>query len=120
MGFNYLVIVCARAEKNCPKTFPGVNARISWIFDDPRGEDVPEEEMLETFRRVRDEIERKVLTWMDNPAAELEKLKEERERQRRERVEAERVEAELRSGREARNEAVSVGLAPTAPSYASA
>ena len=24
MGFNYLIIVCARAEERCPKTFPGV------------------------------------------------------------------------------------------------
>ena len=23
-GFNYLIIVCARAEERCPKTFPGV------------------------------------------------------------------------------------------------
>lgn len=61
MGFNYLIIVCARAEKNCPKTFPGVHARISWLFDDPRGEDVPEEDMLESFREIRDEIERKIL-----------------------------------------------------------
>jgi Low molecular weight phosphotyrosine protein phosphatase len=24
MGLNYLIIVCARAEERCPKTFPGV------------------------------------------------------------------------------------------------
>ena len=23
MGFNYLIIVCVRAEERCPKTFPG-------------------------------------------------------------------------------------------------
>ena len=44
MGFNYSIIVCARAERDCPKTFPGVGTRLVWIFDDPRGEDVPEEE----------------------------------------------------------------------------
>ncbi len=47
MGFNYSIIVCARAEKDCPKTFPGVGTRLVWVFDDPRGADVPEEEMLE-------------------------------------------------------------------------
>ncbi len=93
-GFNYLIIVCARAEKNCPKTFPGVHARISWLFDDPRGEDVPEKQMLERFREVRDEIERKILTWIEDPGVELAKLKEERERQRRERMKAEHREAE--------------------------
>ena len=28
MGFNYLIIVCARAEKECPKTFPGVGTTL--------------------------------------------------------------------------------------------
>jgi arsenate reductase len=49
MGFNCAIIVCARAEKDCPKTFPGIGTRLVWIFDDPRGEVVPEEEMLEKF-----------------------------------------------------------------------
>ena len=40
VGFNYSIIVCARAEKNCPKTFPGVGTRLVWVFEDPRGEDV--------------------------------------------------------------------------------
>ena len=110
MGFNYLIIVCARAEKNCPKTFPGVHARISWLFDDPRGEDVPEEDMLESFREVRDEIEQKILTWIDNPEVELVKLREERERQRLERVEAAQQEAGRRAEQESGNEVLSAGL----------
>jgi arsenate reductase len=107
MGFNYLIIVCARAENNCPKTFPGVHARISWLFDDPRGEEVPEDGQLEKFREVRDEIEQKVLTWIDNPEAELARLKEERERQRRE-----RMEAGLRAGWEFGNETRFADLDP--------
>jgi arsenate reductase len=46
VGFNYSIIVCARAEKDCPKTFPGVGTRLVWIFDDPRSEEVPEERCL--------------------------------------------------------------------------
>jgi len=91
MGFNYSIIVCARAEKDCPKTFPGVGTRLVWIFDDPRGEDFPEEEQLEKFRRVRDEIEAKILHWLEHPEEELEKLRAKRER--RERLEAARREA---------------------------
>jgi len=71
VGFNYSIIVCARAEKDCPKTFPGVGMRFVWAFDDPRGEGVPAEEMLETFREVRDEIEAKILYWLDHPEEEL-------------------------------------------------
>ena len=93
VGFNYSIVVCARAEKNCPKTFPGVGTRLVWAFDDPRGEDVPEEERLEKFREVRDEIEQRLLDWLDDPDTELARLKQERERERRERLEAERREA---------------------------
>jgi arsenate reductase len=61
MDFNYLIIVCARAEERCPKTFPGVGTRFSWIFEDPRrDEEIPYDSMLERFRVVRDEIELKI------------------------------------------------------------
>ncbi len=78
-----------------PKTFPGVGTRLVWIFDDPRAEDVPEEEMLSTVREIRDEIEQKILDWLVHPENELVKLREERER--RERLEAAQREAESRN-----------------------
>jgi hypothetical protein len=53
-----------------------------------------EEEMLNTFREIRDEIEQKILDWLENPEEELAKLKEEREQERRKRLEAARREAE--------------------------
>jgi arsenate reductase len=67
IGFNYLIIVCARAEQDCPKTFPGVGTRLVWVFDDPRGEDVPEEERWEKFQEIRDEIEQKIRNWLEHP-----------------------------------------------------
>jgi arsenate reductase len=91
VGFNYSIIVCARAEKDCPKTFPGVGTRLTWLFDDPRGEDVPEEERLNKLREVRDEIELKIKHWLEHPEEELAKLKEERERERLERLQAART-----------------------------
>ena len=78
VGFNYSIIVCARAEKDCPKTFPGIAMRFVWIFDDPRDEDVAEEEMIEKFREVRDEIEDKILYWIEHPEEEF---REQRERE---------------------------------------
>jgi len=85
VGFNYLIIVCARAERDCPKTFPGVGTTLAWTFDDPRGEGVPEGDRLEKFREVRDEIEMKIRDWLEHPEEELARLKEERERESRER-----------------------------------
>jgi len=76
VGFNYSIIVCARAEHDCPKTFPGVGMRFVWPFDDPRGEYVSAEEMLEVFREVRDEIEAKIVYWLDHPEEELVKQRE--------------------------------------------
>jgi arsenate reductase (thioredoxin) len=88
--FNYLVIVCARAEERCPKTFPGVGTTFSWIFEDPRrDEDLPYGSMLERFRAVRDQIEVRMREWLEHPEEELRRLREERERERRERLEAE-------------------------------
>ena len=56
VGFNYLIIVCARTEERSPKTFPGVGMTFSWIFEDPRcEEDLPYDSILERFRAVRDQ-----------------------------------------------------------------
>lgn len=85
-GFNYLIIVCDRAENECPKTFPGVGTRLTWIFDDPRAEPAPEGSLPERFRQVRDQIELKVRDWLDHPEEELRKLKEQRDREHRERM----------------------------------
>jgi arsenate reductase len=88
--FNYLIIVCERAEERCPKTFPGVGTTFPWIFEDPRrGEDLPYDSMLERLRAVRDEIEIRMRGWLEQPEAELRRLREERERERRVRLEAE-------------------------------
>jgi arsenate reductase (thioredoxin) len=95
MGFNYLIIVCARAEERCPKTFPGIGTTFSWIFEDPRREeDIPYDFMLERFRQVRDEIELRIRDWLEHPEQELKKLREERERERKERLAASRWEAD--------------------------
>jgi arsenate reductase (thioredoxin) len=95
LGFNYLIIVCARAEERCPKTFPGVGTTFSWIFEDPRrDEEILYDSMLERFRKVRDEIELKMKDWLEHPEQELKKLREERERERRERLAASRWEAD--------------------------
>ncbi len=86
MHFGYVVTVCARAERECPTVFPGAGLKLTWLFDDPRGADVPEEERLEKFREVRDQIEAKVLHWLEHPEEEIAKLDAERERERRERL----------------------------------
>jgi arsenate reductase len=33
--FAYVIIVCDEAEKQCPRTFPGIVQRLQWSFEDP-------------------------------------------------------------------------------------
>ena len=61
--FHYLITVCARAEQNCP-VFPGVSTRLSWPFEDPANATGTADERLAAFRRVRDEIEGQLVSWL--------------------------------------------------------
>jgi arsenate reductase len=62
--FDYVITVCDRAKQHCP-VFPGAEP-IHWGFDDPV--EAPPERQLETFRRVRDEINQRLrLFLLANP-----------------------------------------------------
>ena len=65
MSFTYLITVCAEAEANCPTTFPGIGQRLSWAFDDPAAVEGSEEEKLQKFREVRDQIEKRIKLWIE-------------------------------------------------------
>ena len=65
MSFTYLSTVCAKAEANCPTTFPGIGQRLSWAFDDPAAVEGSEEEKLQKFREVRDQIEKRIKLWIE-------------------------------------------------------
>jgi arsenate reductase len=62
--FAYLITVCAEAEKNCPTTFPGIGQRLHWSFEDPAAFEGSDEEKMEKFRRIRDEIAARVKEWL--------------------------------------------------------
>jgi len=62
--FGTVITVCDRAEKNCP-IFPGVSRRLHWPFDDPAEVTGTDEEKLEKFRQVRDQIEARIKTWLE-------------------------------------------------------
>ena len=50
-----VITVCGNADQACP-VFPGQMNRHHWPFDDPAHATGSEEEQLQVFRRVRDEI----------------------------------------------------------------
>ncbi len=62
--FGYLIIVCDRDERGCPKTFPSMGTRLMWPFEDPVAFAGTEEERLAKFREVRDAIETRIGEWL--------------------------------------------------------
>jgi arsenate reductase len=65
IDFDYLITVCANAEKECP-VFPGSGKRIHWDLEDPAGLIGTEEEKIQKFREVRDQIDEHIKEWLDN------------------------------------------------------
>lgn len=53
--FDYVITVCDEANEACP-TFHGADHRLHWSFRDPSRAEGSDEERLEVFRSVRDEI----------------------------------------------------------------
>lgn len=64
MLFQYLIIVCDNAEKNCPTAWPGIQVRMPWSFEDSAKFEGTEEEKRAKFPEVRDLIEKKIKEWV--------------------------------------------------------
>jgi arsenate reductase len=56
---NFIVTLCGYAEDLCPRTPPEIK-RIHWPIKDPVGTIGREQEIMNEFRRARDEIKEKV------------------------------------------------------------
>jgi len=56
--FDWVVTVCDRAPQSCP-VFPGART-VHWDLPDPAEARGSEDEVAEAFRRVRDELARRV------------------------------------------------------------
>jgi len=65
INFGWLITVCSHAEENCPRTFLGVSQRIHWNdLEDPAAFVGGDEERLQVFRTVRDQIDNHVQAWL--------------------------------------------------------
>ena len=61
--FDLVITVCDSAHAACP-VFSGAKDRLHWPFDDPAHVTGTEEERLEVFRRVRDEIRATIVQYL--------------------------------------------------------
>ena len=65
---DYVITVCDNAAANCP-TFPGEGTRLHWPFDDPAAATGTDEEILNEFRRVRDQMRSRIVEWLSSARA---------------------------------------------------
>jgi len=61
--FLFLITVCDNARERCP-IFPGVTHRLHWPIEDPVAIAGDQTQRLAGFRRIRDEIERRIRAWL--------------------------------------------------------
>jgi arsenate reductase len=61
--WDILITVCDDANERCPFV-PGIRHRWHWSFPDPSRATGSDEERLAVFRRVRDQIEKRITEWL--------------------------------------------------------
>ncbi len=64
-SFDLVVTVCGDADEKCP-VFPGGTKKVHMGFPDPAKAAGTEEEKMQVFRSVRDEMRARLLTFLKN------------------------------------------------------
>lgn len=65
IDFDFVITVCDNAKENCP-FFPSKAQRFHYNFPDPAKAQGTEGEVMEEFRKVRDEIRNYAKTFVEN------------------------------------------------------
>lgn len=61
---DIVITVCDNAKESCP-VFPGRTLRLHWPFEDPAHLEGNEEERKAAFRKVRDQIRKRIHTFLN-------------------------------------------------------
>jgi arsenate reductase len=64
MNFDYVVTVCDNAKETCPY-FPTNKTQWHWSLEGPAAATGTEQERLQKFREIRDEIETRIRKYFD-------------------------------------------------------
>jgi arsenate reductase len=68
---DFVITVCDHAKESCP-IFPAEAQRLHWPFEDPAAVEGTEEERNAAFRRIRDQIQSRVRTWLQDSTDQAE------------------------------------------------
>jgi arsenate reductase len=63
-NMDIIITLCGHAEASCPMTPPHIK-RLHWPIDDPVGTVGTEEEIMNAFRKARDEIKERILKFIE-------------------------------------------------------
>lgn len=66
---RYAIMVCERAEKQCPRLWPFAVTRLNWYFPAPKDLDCYADDPVQAFREVRDAIASRITLWLDDSTA---------------------------------------------------
>lgn len=65
---RHVLIVCDHANQSCPRIWPGTFSRTFIPFDDPAAFVGTDDEKLAEFRRVRNQIDKAIRSWIPEPS----------------------------------------------------
>jgi len=65
-SFDYVITVCDSAREGCPMFTGDVKQRLHIGFEDPAEAQGPDEEVLIVYRKIRDEIQDRLLNFYKN------------------------------------------------------
>jgi arsenate reductase len=65
-AWDCVITVCDNANERCP-AFPARSTHLHWSFEDPSAASGTEEDKLQDFRRIRDEISERIRDWISQP-----------------------------------------------------
>jgi arsenate reductase len=63
-AFDDAIIVCRRAEDDCPTLLADAKRQHRWLFDDPAAVEGSDAEKLAAFRSVREAIDARIQLWL--------------------------------------------------------
>jgi protein-tyrosine-phosphatase/DNA-binding transcriptional ArsR family regulator len=71
---HFAIVVCERANKDCPNIHPFAVKRLYWPFEDPAAFEGSKAAQLKKFRDVRDAIEARIKDWIVEMAPSLDSV----------------------------------------------